>query len=268
MKIFAWNARGLGSSRAFNTLRYHKQEVKPKVMFLIETRCGHDKMEKWHVSPGYKGKLMIDCQGKSGGLCMFWDSRTNINLMSYSQTHIDVCILRDGSQRWRFMGFYGNPDHSQRYHSWTLLKRLAGMVDLSWVCMGDFNEIMFDSEKCGGLPKNWRELVSFREAVEECNLMDMGYRCPRFTWSNKREGSATIMERLDRGLYDVECSSIVSKIWSTKQGGEDIMESILRTLQLCGERLGTWNVEKRISLTHDFVTRRETLRNACKSNKP
>ncbi|KAK3212423.1 hypothetical protein Dsin_017129 [Dipteronia sinensis] len=60
MKIFVWNASGLGSSRTFNTLHFHKQEVKPEVMFLMETRCGHDKMEKWRVSLGYRGKLVID----------------------------------------------------------------------------------------------------------------------------------------------------------------------------------------------------------------
>ncbi|KAK3219283.1 hypothetical protein Dsin_013253 [Dipteronia sinensis] len=161
-QIFVWNARGLGSSRVFNTLRYHKQEVKPEVMLLMETR--------------------------------------------------------DSRQKWRYTGFYGNPDQSQRSHSWTLLRRLAGMIDCSWVCMGDFNEIMFDSEKCGGLPKKWRDLASFREVVEECNLEDI--------------------------------------------------ENIMRKFQLCGDCLGAWNVEKRINLKQDFITRRNALRNVGNSNMP
>ncbi|KAK2649867.1 hypothetical protein Ddye_017356 [Dipteronia dyeriana] len=88
---------------------------------------------------------------------------------------------RNGGQRWRFTGFYGNPDATQRNHSWTLLRRLAGMTDWPWLFMGDFNEIMFDSEKYGGAKKKWKELANFCEAVEDCKLMDMGYRGPTFT---------------------------------------------------------------------------------------
>ncbi|KAL5812831.1 hypothetical protein ACOSQ3_027781 [Xanthoceras sorbifolium] len=53
----------------------------------------------------------------------------------------------------RFTGFYGNPDPSQRVHSWTLLQRLHGLTSLYWLCGRDFNEIMSDLEKIGGLLK-------------------------------------------------------------------------------------------------------------------
>ena len=85
-------------------------------------------------------------------------------------------------------------------HSWTLLKRLERLSILPWVCMGDFNEIMGDEEKFGGLQKNWKAITDFREIIKECSLEDMGFVGPCFTWSNKREGSGQVMKRLDRGL--------------------------------------------------------------------
>ncbi|KAK3221777.1 hypothetical protein Dsin_008802 [Dipteronia sinensis] len=77
---------------------------------------------------------------------------------------------------------------------------LAGLSRLPWLCLGDFNKIIKDSEKFGGVNKCWKEMSDFRETLEECNLEDMGYVGSKFTWSNKREGSETIMERLDRAL--------------------------------------------------------------------
>ncbi|KAK2661255.1 hypothetical protein Ddye_007788 [Dipteronia dyeriana] len=156
-------------------------------------------MKKWRVLLGYERKLVINSIGRSGGLCLFWYSSIEVNLLSYSQDHIDVKIKRDRGLWWRFTGFYGKPEHYQWKHSWTLLRRIAGMSNLPWICIGDFNEILWDNEKMGGCPKSWRKLAEFREALENCSLEDMGFAGPNFTWSNKKEGSASVLERLDRG---------------------------------------------------------------------
>jgi hypothetical protein len=39
----------------------------------------------------------------------------------------------------------------------------------------------------------------FQEVLEYCELSDLGYRAPKFTWSNYREGYDFIKEHLDRG---------------------------------------------------------------------
>ncbi|KAK4857823.1 hypothetical protein QYF36_006836 [Acer negundo] len=43
-------------------------------------------------------------------------------------------------------------------------------------------------------------IFQFRQAVEDCNLMDLGFNGPRHTWNNKREGKSNVQERLDRFL--------------------------------------------------------------------
>ncbi|KAK3206743.1 hypothetical protein Dsin_020789 [Dipteronia sinensis] len=199
MKTFVWNARGLGSTRAFNILRSHKQETKPELMFLMETKCDNVKMEKWRVQLGYSSKLAVNNIGRSGGLCIFWDEIIDVTLLTFSQEHIDVTIKEKDRQHWRFTGFYGYPDRSQRHHPWTLLRRLAGMSCLPWVCMGDLNEVLCEDEKLGGSDKRWKEMSDFREALEDANLEDMGFIGAKFKWSNKRDGASYVLERLDRG---------------------------------------------------------------------
>jgi hypothetical protein len=143
---------------------------------------------------------VVNSVGHSGGLCLFWDSSISVELLTFSQAHIDVRVRKVGDPVWRFTGFYGHPEKAQRIHSWTLVRRLAGMSTLPWVCMGDFNEIQFDREKLGGVRKSWQSLLNFWEAVMDSGLEDMAFRGPNFTWCNRREGEAMILERLDRGF--------------------------------------------------------------------
>ena len=45
------------------------------------------------------------------------------------------------------MGFYGDLDTSKRTESWDMLRRLKGNQEaMSWLCIGDFNEIILDIE--------------------------------------------------------------------------------------------------------------------------
>jgi hypothetical protein len=71
------------------------------------------------------------------------------------------------------------------------------MVDLPWVMVGDFNEILYSHEKEGGSVRSQRCMQAFRDTLVDCNLEDMGYSGDIFTW---RRGK--IRERLDRAVCD------------------------------------------------------------------
>ncbi|KAL5732968.1 hypothetical protein ACOSQ2_032660 [Xanthoceras sorbifolium] len=121
-----------------------------------------------------------------------------VSLLSFSLFHIDVSVSGAGCSPWRFTGFYGTLEASQRHNACLLLNRLYGLSSLPWLCGGDFNEILVDCEKDGGLPKQRRLLSNFREALDTCCLQDLGFQGPMFTWCNGRVGNAFVQERLDR----------------------------------------------------------------------
>ncbi|XWS27545.1 hypothetical protein CRYUN_Cryun26dG0125100 [Craigia yunnanensis] len=54
-----------------------------------------------------------------------------------------------GKKYWHFTGFYGEPNARKRNESWDLLRRLAEQSDKGWLCVGDFNELLWDHEKIG-----------------------------------------------------------------------------------------------------------------------
>lgn len=82
-----------------------------------------------------------------------------------------------------------------------------------WCLFGDFNEIMMASEKVGGPTRFALQMRSFVLAVEQNNLIDVGYRGNPFTWTNGHSDMGFRNERLDRvfvnKMWQVRCSRLV-----------------------------------------------------------
>lgn len=65
--------------------------------------------------------------------------------------------------------------------------------------------IIFNSEeKEGGLPFNRKKIEPILNLIQRTNLEELGFKGNIFTWSNKREGSANIKQRLDRALANAQ----------------------------------------------------------------
>uniref|UniRef100_A0A803PRZ3 Reverse transcriptase n=1 Tax=Cannabis sativa TaxID=3483 RepID=A0A803PRZ3_CANSA len=114
-------------------------------------------------------------QGESGGLTLLWKAPFSVQLISFNDFHIDAWINTDDDLNWRFTGFYGDPDPSQRKHSWTLLKRLARSYIGPWICGGDFNEIRGIHEKLGGGGKPGYLMKNFNNATHTCALRELDF---------------------------------------------------------------------------------------------
>ena len=64
---------------------------------------------------------------------------------------------------------------------------LSNLYDLPWALMGDFNEVISEEEKSGGNPICQRRVRAILDYMNECQMMDLGFSGPKFTWTNKRE---------------------------------------------------------------------------------
>lgn len=80
------------------------------------------------------------------------------------------------------------------------LKELGKVVDYPWMLIGDFNQILNKTEKKGGKRFGSKRAKAFAHMIEECELHDLGFSRPRFTWCNLRKGPERVQERLDRAL--------------------------------------------------------------------
>ncbi|TXG63812.1 hypothetical protein EZV62_010806 [Acer yangbiense] len=187
-----WNVRGLGNPCTVAALKKLVKKHSPDLIFLSETKMERNRAEKIREALGYKGGFGVDSIGSSGGLLLLWNEDCNVSVQSFSVGHIDVRIqVRDGPW-WKFSGMYGEPNPNKRPNFWNLIRRLREVDWLPWMCAGDFNELLSISEKSGGSKKTIRDIIKFRQVVEDCDLIDLGFSGPMFTWNNKREGKDNV----------------------------------------------------------------------------
>ena len=68
--------------------------------------------------------------------------------------------------------------------------------------------ILHSDEKLSHKPPSYKQMDEFREVLEQCSLIDLGFLGYPFTWNNKCPGHANTKERLDRAVATMD--------WRTK----------------------------------------------------
>lgn len=68
-----------------------------------------------------------------------------------------------------------------------------------WCVVGDFNETLRQQDKWGGKAINRLRSSRFWTCVNNCNLIDLGFKGSRYTYSNHwKRTKGLILERIDR----------------------------------------------------------------------
>lgn len=55
-----------------------------------------------------------------------------------------------------------------------------------------------EEDKFKGRAVSVNRSLLFKECLDKCNMIDIGFSGPRFTWTNRREFQALIQERINR----------------------------------------------------------------------
>jgi hypothetical protein len=176
--------------------------VDPDVLFLSKTKLKEDKLEWLRWKLGMPNMIVKDYEGQSGGLVMFWKNGVNVKLTGFvSRYHIDTEITEADGYVWQFTGIYGEPKKELRENIWRLMRTLKHQNNKPWLCVGDFNEILYSWENEGGPPKPQGQMDRFKEALEDCELDDLGFVGDTFTWrNNSHTAQKYIRERLDSAV--------------------------------------------------------------------
>jgi hypothetical protein len=69
-----------------------------------------------------------------------------------------------------------------------MMKDIASTSSLPWLFLGAFNEVLHADEHEGVGHRTLTQMQGFRETVDICNLMDLGYKGHFWTWEKKVTG--------------------------------------------------------------------------------
>lgn len=147
MIILSWNVRGIGNDRTFKVLQKFLHLYKPQLVFLCEAKLSVMQMNNVGKKLKLESCFTVSRNGKSGGLAMLWSQDIKVDIASFSDHHIDAEVEVENGKHMRCTGVYGHPKASQKKHTWTLLRWLAGLSFSSWFYFGNFNEILHLDEK-------------------------------------------------------------------------------------------------------------------------
>ncbi|XP_060195007.1 uncharacterized protein LOC132624210 [Lycium barbarum] len=125
---------------------------------------------------------------------------------------------------------------------------------------GDFDIILSDEEKLGGLPVTLDECEDFAFCITSCELFDMGYKGSLFMWWNGRSAGDSIREEVVKvkGAIFEEDPSIVNRIVLQKTQAE-LKKYLHLEEQYWRQKAGfTWYAEgdRNTSVFHNYVNGR------------
>jgi hypothetical protein len=91
-----------------------------------------------------KGCFQAQGKGKGGSIVLYWMEEVTIDLLSFSNRHIDVHVSGGPyDHMWRDTFVYGERKASDRHKMWDAICAIKPSSDKSWLMMGDFNEAMW-----------------------------------------------------------------------------------------------------------------------------
>lgn len=172
----------------------------------LETRLGGDKAREIIDRLPFDGAIHTNTIGYVSGLWLLWKSN-KVEIESLVNTkqeiHIEVKV-RSSNLAWVFYTIYASPRSEERTILWENLAKIAELHKLSWVMVGDFNEPLVNEDKFRGRGVSINGSLLFKECLDRCNMVDLGFLGFRYTWTNKRDINNLILERIDRFFMNLE----------------------------------------------------------------
>ncbi|GMI85919.1 hypothetical protein HRI_002261200 [Hibiscus trionum] len=199
MRLLCWNCRGLGSPEAVRGLVSLVRKLEPSVVFLSETRLFNFNFERLKLSLEITGCFHVKSSPTCSGLILFWNNNMTMDLLSYSDRHIDSTVT-SSDDCFRFTGIYGYAETSMKYKTWELIDSLRNNSPLPWLIGGDLNDILSDSKKQGGCRRPQSQITNFRDCLARNMIFDCKPCSGWFTWSRTGPNVTPVCERLDRYL--------------------------------------------------------------------
>ncbi|XP_019248638.1 PREDICTED: uncharacterized protein LOC109227900 [Nicotiana attenuata] len=212
-------------------------------------------MEPWqeiNKLEEYRRKLGIHSAyaNVNGKIWAFVDEDTNVDILMNIEQQMTLKLFHKNLNNELYVTLvYAKCDPTERIELWDLMYHLASDMESPWLVGGDFNVILSEEEKCGGLPIYLSEVEDFAQCVDACALYDLSFKGMLCTWWNGRSDIDCIFKRLDRYFANQQfldlfpaLEKVVKENWVTDGMGNPFI-LFHNKLKKVNEALAMWSKE-------------------------
>ena len=146
----------------------------------METRVGGERAKEISDRLPFDGAIHTDTIGYTGGLWVLWNSgRVVVSPLATTKQEIHITVkVRPLNFYFLVFAVYASPRFNERWVLWNNLKNVAKLHNKPWIIVGDFNEVLADGEKFRGRSVNINPSLLFKEYLDACNMVDLGFSGP------------------------------------------------------------------------------------------
>ena len=193
----------MGNPETVQRLKELHRKNAHDIIFLMKTKNNLDaiartldwlNIEKHHEVPPHNPG--------GGGLLLIWKSDIDVFVLVSTNNYVETIINYQGNI-FQTTFVYGEPDHTKRYAIWNEISNLHPSNGGTWFLTGDFNEIIDNSEKNGGIVRPEGTFYAFRTFLSQDDLSDIKHFGNCLSWRGKRN-SHLVQCRLDRAMCNSE----------------------------------------------------------------
>lgn len=168
-----------------NELRELNKSYQPAIIFLMETRAPKGRISNLRYKLRFQTSFCVEPRGLSGGLCLLWNDSVSVQVLYHSPNYIHTAVsYNQGGVVFDCTFVYGHPTFQQRRGLWDMLAGFQLCRDMPWCSIGDYNEMLVHTDKCGVRPFDQGRADLFRNFLNTTGLMELDLKGCRFTWTS------------------------------------------------------------------------------------
>ncbi|XP_057481140.1 uncharacterized protein LOC130768162 [Actinidia eriantha] len=202
MIVSSWNIRGLNRPLKKNGILKHVKKNKIAVMGILETKLDQHslkgfisrKFKRWRVADNFQ-------HNPNGRILIIWqEDKVELDVIeSTAQAIHCVATCKSTSIKFAVSFIYAFNSIVGRRPLWDSLYNFNVSLELPWLLLGDFNNVLRSEERVNGRPVNSYETRDFRKCCYDLGISDLRSNRVFHTWTNN-----SIWCKLDRAMVNTK----------------------------------------------------------------